>query len=93
MFGSNPTERYLGPLSEDILAALIEATDESEGLSREEAIGIVRQANETHPERFWSGEPEHLTAEVEEILDDLVNRGYLYRADDGLRVTSRDILQ
>lgn len=90
MFGSDPDER-LGPLSQDILWALIEATEPEESFSREQAVTVIREANDAHPERLWSEGPPDMASEIEEILWDLENRGYLYEASDGLRVTDRDI--
>jgi len=38
----DPGGRELGPLSRDVLAVIVERTDEDEGLTREETIEAVR---------------------------------------------------
>jgi hypothetical protein len=85
-------DRPLGGLSRDVLSALIEATAEGEGLTRDEAMAVVESANETAEDRFWEDRPEHFEAELDGILEELANRGFLYEADGELRITDRDVL-
>lgn len=94
MFRDDPGGRDLGPLSRDVLAVLIEHTDDTEGISREEAVELIKTASASSEDRFWgTADPATIDAEIEGVLDGLVNRGYLYEVEDELRVTERDVLE
>ena len=72
---------------------LIDATDPGEGISRGEAIAVIERANGADDDRLWEREePQDLTAEVEDLLESLLNRGFLYAVDDELYVTERDVI-
>lgn len=94
MIRDDPGDEELGPLSRDVLAVLIEHTAETEGLTRQEAIDVITAANASSDDRFWGGdEPPTLETEIENVLDGLLNRGYLYEVAGELRVTERDIFE
>jgi len=83
----------LGPLSRDLLEELISMTDEDESLTRESIKKIIREANARDAERFWDEEPERFEMEIKDIVDSLLNRGYLYEVDGEIYITDRDIFE
>jgi len=81
-------ERELGSLSRDVLSVLVETTDGNSGLPREQAIAAIEEANAAAPDRLWgTADPDTFEADVADVLEGLINRGYMYEVDDELWVT------
>lgn len=93
MHGTDTTVRRLGPLSEDCLRAILLATADGEAIPRSDAVAAIVEANRVHQDRFWAGEPTDVDGEIDEVLRDLVDRGYLYEVEGKLRVTDRDVFE
>ncbi|MFD1514547.1 hypothetical protein [Halomarina rubra] len=64
----------LSPAATDALDTLREPVDRSEGLSREEATTVLADGGID-------------AVDAEDLLDELLSKGYLYAVDDELYVT------